>query len=1000
MGQQYSFTSSLGLLLLGVLLRLDIITAFPSLVSTSYTPFRKSLEPSRWICAASLDGTNSLSSSRSCTTSTQTITTQDHELFIWNTEKRRNQRLKRLQSVNASRNLTKTRPRSNRKSHFLSDDLQQDHEDDPLRQTSIHIYKDSFEKGFLHDKDQMNSILSDAPAILLESGAGTGKTTVLAGRIAHLIQTQTVQPQHMIVLSFTNRDSLALKQKAMDILYCDGTFPEDRSTIEHQLWSGTIHSFAMNILKRYNSNHAPVQVISTKEMKNIVRRCLGRLNGAGQEKLALYRKALDGCNQNVEILIQYIIRCLELWKEGGILPTSYSRFTFHMQDSTIAEKAIQPDDYVEVAMRIGIPQTAAALALEIVEDYQSVHATMGTADPSDVAFMAYDFLITHPGALFNIRSKLRQIILDEYQDVSVSQHRLIRLVVLGATEEELSKYKTKQKHSRIPIMTITDKTIPRHIENICYNVPKIICAGDSNQSIYGWRGAAPSLTVDGFRSDFPQGLVVPLNTCYRLPRHILNAANVLIGQDGDHSSGQSSFEVSPSAAKSAASMISNYVKPSSVSNPKDSIYASGRKFLLKGGIISESRSAIFIQGLWDAREEAKYIASEIRKKYKQRMKACSDIMTNTDKNVGPNKRMLDSSDVAVMARSKNQLKLIEAALREIGIPCFAPKEDENSVSPSSKAFVKGNDASSRIFMKPVQLITMHQAKGDEFDDVYLAGWTEGVFPHPASLKSNRLHEERRIAYVALTRARQRVVLTYSCVSQDAYFGPGGKRKDVTKQVEPSRFLYDLFSSNESGSKGSLDRARVEWSESVGFKEIVAGRNLPDEFANSYRIPSGYQTGTIRRVRTENLNDSMSESIGDFDAKTIQEQNESATSCCMSTSDKSKSSIKSNIQVTFSVDLGLLDQVHSGLHEVFQKKRGSQGRYKENFRIMLHEQNYIRGRALILTPEGREIMGQAVDALVHAPSKYVTSRPFSQCTAEQLGLFLVYVLLGKKKQYQC
>jgi superfamily I DNA/RNA helicase len=125
--------------------------------------------------------------------------------------------------------------------------------------------------------------------------------------------------------------------------------------------------------------------------------------------------------------------------------------------------------------------------------------------------MAYDFLIHNPRECNALRSKLQQVILDEYQDVSVSQHKLLRLVVRGVGDEELEPDVVAGRHEKTQ-----NALIPALLQNypvkkarkekvICYHVPKIICAGDYNQSIYGWRGAAPSLTVDGFRKDFPQG---------------------------------------------------------------------------------------------------------------------------------------------------------------------------------------------------------------------------------------------------------------------------------------------------------------------------------------------------------------------------------------------------------------------------------------------------------------------------------------------------------------
>ena len=166
--------------------------------------------------------------------------------------------------------------------------------------------------------------------------------------------------------------------------------------------------------------------------------------------------------------------------------------------------------------------------------------------------------------LNKIRSKLQQVILDEYQDVSVSQNRLLRLVITGHNEKEENKTITGNQ-SKFAVLTDEVESCPQPIEDVCYHVPKLCAAGDANQSIYGWRGAAPSLTVEGFRRDFPQGIVVPLNTSYRLPRHILNAANVLLGQEPSPNS--ITFDTSPAAIMSKESLVEKYAMLQKKSNP-------------------------------------------------------------------------------------------------------------------------------------------------------------------------------------------------------------------------------------------------------------------------------------------------------------------------------------------------------------------------------------------------------------------------------------------------
>jgi Superfamily I DNA and RNA helicases len=621
-----------------------------------------------------------------------------------------------------------------------------------------------------------------------------------------------------------------------------------------------------------------------------------------------------------------------------------------------------------------------------------MHAGSGTADPSDVAQMAYDFLVNHPKALNSVRSKLKQVILDEYQDVSVSQHKLLRVIVRGVDEGNVNPVGAAHEKAKLPVLLDhqTAHNEQKSSEHVCFHVPKIICAGDANQSIYGWRGAAPSLTVEGFREDFPQGLVVPLSTNYRLPKHILNAANVLIGHKSvgkveSHSVviSPEAFDVSPAALASISHAVSNHTcsKASKASNGrKDDAVVSGslvglpQQLLLEEALMSESRSSVFIQGLWDQREEAKFIAGEIRKRSKGRSDLFTKVRQNLKGEVGEcldGKTFYDSTDVAIMVRSKGQLKLIEEALNTYRIPYTIPKQYADEAMESSLLSSVNIIRNPKLLpMKPVKLITMHMAKGDEFDDVYLAGWTEGVFPHPSSLSSNRLYEERRIAYVALTRARQRVVITHSFMKRVSYYGSDGNKKDVTKPVEPSRFLYDLMDISDNVDLNG-EEFIIHWSESYGFKEFVASTNLPQHFSKSYQIPNGYtkekaprrlpstpyMPPTTSAVEKEPLSFHTSENTAEMDS--------------------------------------VRNEIETGMQAVFAKKKGAKGKYRTIFRSILRRLGIGRGSALVLTTEGRKTLPATIDMLGKAPECYTTKRPLSRCTSEQLGLYLFYLLHQKQ-----
>jgi len=600
-----------------------------------------------------------------------------------------------------------------------------------------------------------------------------------------------------------------------------------------------------------------------------------------------------------------------------------------------------------------------------------------------LAAIATQILMSDAKALAAFRSKLKHVILDEYQDVSVTQHSLIRVIVRGVVDEEKEADSLANTRSSLP--PVLDRVSPSHMDSdVCFQVPRLFCGGDSNQSIYGWRGAAPYISTEGFRRDFPQGIVVPLDTSFRLSHEVWNTANGLIDPKKEDKRAMKSSSTGP------ATWL-----------PQDSEDETLRALFSKVTDDDELASPIRAQGLWDAREEAKYIASAIRKRCKARMKrfmaALGKMASSSERSI---ESVRDPSDVAIMVRSGKQLTLIKEALASIGIPFVVCTSEEDAAS-LRRYQVRSN--LKLMDMKPVVLMTMHRAKGEEFDDVYLAGWTEGVFPHPTSISANRVDEERRLAFVAITRARQQVVITHSFVDRVLYIGPNLTSKYVTTQVSPSRFLYELVPAARTSSADTVHNAGMNLSEGLpsvvwyrgrGIKEYVAGRDVPEYFAKSYAHESSFHpaqsldsptvlASTTRAVRLETPVDELLTSTADVDA---------------APGTAEESSIGTLFDRLTPSDKQLLNDVQTGLDDICKRKqRGSKGKFKSAFREALRDRfNLKRGTALVL-PEDEESQvksGKApYDALFNVPHKQLRRKPLSRATAIELGLYLYYRLLS-------
>lgn len=253
------------------------------------------------------------------------------------------------------------------------------------------VEKDCSEKntkrGFPHSERQLKSIHSNAPAVLLKSGPGTGKTYALASRIAHLIQSGSCRPEQMVVLSFTNRDAHTLKERAVQ-MYKRQCGNDNEATVTckevmDRLWSGTIHAFASSIIRTSSKTHRQhFRVINSKEMRVRVDKCLCLLldkkhyanrEGPSIAKLKqiriLHRDALADLRQSRGILLHQVCRCFDLWKEAGVLPPPCVVGSITKVPHNLDKQSVR-DDCVELSMRLGISQNVAVLAIELYPQYQ------------------------------------------------------------------------------------------------------------------------------------------------------------------------------------------------------------------------------------------------------------------------------------------------------------------------------------------------------------------------------------------------------------------------------------------------------------------------------------------------------------------------------------------------------------------------------------------------------------------------------------------------------
>jgi len=257
----------------------------------------------------------------------------------------------------------------------------------------------------------------------------------------------------------------------------------------------------------------------------------------------------------------------------------------------------------------------------------------------------------------------------------------------------------------------------------------LIVVGDPQQTLYGWRGADIRF-LDGFRRDFPETRIMSLHQNFRSTRQIVDCANAL-----------------------------------GASLPSSRLLWTDNAF---GGAIGLYVAA-------DEQAEATFVAVEI-----ERLVA---------------ERIVDGVDqVAILYRTNWQARPFTIALRQRGLPYRSTLQDraeEARRNPDSWPADLQRDeevACDADDTEGIRLSTIHQAKGGEWTVVFVVGLEERLLPHARALADGAgdqgvsIDEERRVAYVAVTRARERLYLSY-CRTR--------RRGDRIEMRKPSRFLLGL-----------------------------------------------------------------------------------------------------------------------------------------------------------------------------------------------------------------
>src|SRR5579864_642578 len=660
---------------------------------------------------------------------------------------------------------------------------------------------------------------ADGPVLVL-AGAGTGKTRVLTTRLAHILATRRAWPGQILCVTFTNKAAREMKERIGALI---------GGVVEGMQWLGTFHSIGAKMLRRH------AELAGLKSNFTIL---------DTDDQLRLMKQLIEAENIDEKRWpARTLASMIDNWKNRGQRPDDLS-------DS-------EGQGY------------AFGKGKSLYRQYQERLKALNAADFGDLLLETLHLLKTQPDILADYRDRFRYMLVDEYQDTNVVQYLWLK------------------------ILARNDDGRP---SNICV-------VGDDDQSIYGWRGAEVE-NILRFERDFPGAKVIRLERNYRSTPAILGAASGLIaankgrlgktlwteGDQGEKIRVQGVWDAEEEARNIASdaedlhrqgepfSQMAILVRAAyQMREFEDRFLALGILYRVIGGprfyerqeirdamaylrLIAQGDDDLAFErivnrpkrGIGDASVQALH---KFARAQQMPLLAAAREISQTDE-VPPKARKAFSELGANFARWTEAARhiphaeLAEMVIDESGYTDML-KADKSAEAPGRlenlKEFVRSMEAfeSLAAFLEHVSLVmeiaqdesgdrinlmTLHAAKGLEFNTVFLPGWEEGLFPSQRTMDENGLaglEEERRLAYVGLTRARQRIRVS---------FAANRRMRGSWQSALPSRFITELPEQHVDavvdegfygGSVGFRDNANAggfaSTYESPGWKRAQANR---------------------------------------------------------------------------------------------------------------------------------------------------------------------------------
>ena len=740
---------------------------------------------------------------------------------------------------------------------------------------------------------QRDAVEHHGGPLLIVAGAGSGKTRVLAHRIAYLLATGRARAGQILAITFTNKAAAEMRERVEQLV----------GPAAGRMWVSTFHSACVRILRREAAT-------------------LGL-----RSSFSIYDAA------DSQRLLTLVARELELD------PKKYPPKALAHKISALKDELVDPEEFARTSGGGSANDFDAALA-QVYTRYQARLRQAHALDFDDLIMTTVHLLQAFPQVAEHYRRRFRHVLVDEYQDTNHAQYVLVRELVGSDVVRSdpasggTSSGRTSSGH--VPAGEAGDVPAAHR------GVPRgeLTVVGDADQSIYAFRGASIRNILE-FEADYPDARTILLEQNYRSTQTILSAANAVISRNPGRKpkrlwtdSGQGAQIVAYVAddereeARFVVEEIdrlgdSDSVRPGdvavfyranaqsraiedalvrvglpykivggtrfyerreikdavaylrAVANPDDDVNLRRILNVPKRGLGERSeamvasfaeRERISFGGALERLDEVPGLGTRAVTGLSGFVEMMSDLRSLAEDGAGPAEvlgAVLDRSGYLAELRASEDPQDASRVENLAELHAVATEFEQSEPDGDLADFLErvslvadsdqiptpdggDEDGDEAAGSKPepgvVTLMTLHTAKGLEFPVVFLTGMEDGTFPHMRSLQDvDQLAEERRLAYVGVTRARERLYVSRAAV-RTAW--------GVPNEFPPSRFLDELPDElvDWRRRESSTSQLRGGWGSGFGSGGSRSGGS--GGYASGGYGAGGYGSGQRRTEREQ------------------------------------------------------------------------------------------------------------------------------------------------------